>query len=79
MFFAFILDAHSRRIVGWQFAGHMRTELVLDAFGMAIHQRGHAPTSSSFTIAIAAVNASSTGRRNTVLFGDYVETPGSCC
>jgi putative transposase len=40
VFFAFILDAHSRRIVGWQFARHMRTELVLDALRMAIHQRG---------------------------------------
>jgi transposase InsO family protein len=40
VFFAFILDAYSRRIVGWQFAGHMRTELVLDALRMAIHQRG---------------------------------------
>jgi putative transposase len=42
VFFAFILDAHSRRIVGWQFASHMRTELVLDALRMAIHQRGPA-------------------------------------
>jgi putative transposase len=40
VFFAFILDAHSRRIVGWQFAGHMRTTLVLDALRMALHQRG---------------------------------------
>jgi putative transposase len=40
VFFAFILDSHSRRIVGWQFASHMRTELVLDALRMAIHQRG---------------------------------------
>jgi putative transposase len=40
VFFAFVLDAYSRRIVGWQFAGHMRTELVLDALRMAIHQRG---------------------------------------
>jgi transposase InsO family protein len=40
VFFAFILDAYSRRIVGWQFASHMRTELVLDALRMAIHQRG---------------------------------------
>jgi putative transposase len=40
VFFAFILDAYSRRVVGWQFAGHMRTELVLDALRMAIHQRG---------------------------------------
>ncbi len=40
MYYAFILDAHSRRIVGWQFAGHMRTMLVLDALRMALHQRG---------------------------------------
>jgi putative transposase len=40
VFFAFILDAHSRRVVGWQFAGHMRTTLVLDALRMALHQRG---------------------------------------
>ena len=40
VFFAFVLDAYSRRIVGWQFASHMRTELVLDALRMAIHQRG---------------------------------------
>jgi putative transposase len=40
VFFAFILDAYSRRIVGWQFAAHMRTELVLDALSMAIYQCG---------------------------------------
>ena len=40
VFFAFILDAHSRRIVGWQLASHMRTTLVLDALRMALHQRG---------------------------------------
>ena len=31
VFFAFVIDAYSRRIVGWQFAAHMRTTLVLDA------------------------------------------------
>jgi transposase InsO family protein len=40
VFFAFILDAFSRRIVGWQFAAHMRTTLVLDALRMALAQRG---------------------------------------
>jgi putative transposase len=40
VFFAFILDAHSRRVVGWQFASHMRTTLVLDALRMALAQRG---------------------------------------
>jgi putative transposase len=40
VFFAFIIDAHSRRVVGWQFAAHMRTTLVLDALRMALAQRG---------------------------------------
>jgi putative transposase len=40
VFFAFVLDAWSRRVVGWQLAGHMRTTLVLDALRMALHQRG---------------------------------------
>jgi transposase InsO family protein len=31
VFFAFVLDAYSRMTVGWQLAGHMRTDLVLDA------------------------------------------------
>ena len=40
VFFAFIIDAYSRRIVGWQLASHMRTTLVMDALRMALHQRG---------------------------------------
>ena len=39
-FFAFVLDAYSRMIVGWQLASHMRTDLVLDALKMALHRRG---------------------------------------
>jgi putative transposase len=35
-----VLDAYSRMIVGWQLASHMRTDLVLDALQMALHQRG---------------------------------------
>ena len=40
LFFAFILDAFSRMIVGWQLAAHMRTTLVLDALKMALGLRG---------------------------------------
>jgi putative transposase len=40
VFFAFVLDAYSRMIVGWQLAGHMRTDLVLDVLKMALGQRG---------------------------------------
>jgi putative transposase len=36
----FIVDAFSRRIVGWRTASHMRTEMVLDALEMARWSRG---------------------------------------
>jgi putative transposase len=39
VFFSFVIDAFSRRIVGWQFATHMRTDLVLDALRMALTRR----------------------------------------
>lgn len=39
VFFAFVIDVYSRRIVGWQFASHMRTDLVLDALRMALSRR----------------------------------------
>ena len=41
VFFSFVIDAYSRRIVGWQFASHMRTDLVLDALRMALTRREH--------------------------------------
>ncbi len=40
VFFAFVIDAYSRKIVGWQLATHVRTDLVLDALKMALGQRG---------------------------------------
>lgn len=36
----FIIDAYSRMIVGWRVAGHMRTDMVLDAIEMARWSRG---------------------------------------
>jgi putative transposase len=39
VFFAFVLDAYRRRVVGGQPASHMRTTLVLDALRMALGQR----------------------------------------
>jgi len=39
LYLAIVMDAWSRRIVGWSMANHLRTELVLDALGMAIDQR----------------------------------------
>ena len=37
----FIVDAFSRRIVGWRVATHMRTDMVLDALEMARRSRGN--------------------------------------
>jgi transposase InsO family protein len=41
VFFSFVVDVFSRRIVGWQFASNMRTDLVLDALRMALTRREH--------------------------------------
>jgi len=39
LYLAVVLDAFSRRIVGWAMATHLRTKLVLDALDMALEQR----------------------------------------
>jgi putative transposase len=39
LYLAFILDTHSRKVVGWSMAPHMRTELVVDALEMAVWRR----------------------------------------
>jgi putative transposase len=39
VFFSFVIDVYSRMVVGWQFASHMRTTLVLDALQMALSTR----------------------------------------
>ena len=41
VYVAFVIDVFSRRIVGWQFASSMRTDLVLDALRMALTRRDH--------------------------------------
>lgn len=39
LYLAVVLDAWSRKVVGWAMANHLRAELVLDALEMAIGQR----------------------------------------
>jgi putative transposase len=65
VFFSFVIDAYSRKVVGWQFASHMRTTLVLDALAMALHQR--APGAD-----VALVHHSDAGSRYTSI--DYNQT-----
>jgi putative transposase len=43
VYLAFVLDACSRRVVGWSMATHLRTELVVDALQMAIARHKPAP------------------------------------
>ncbi len=43
LYLAFIMDVHSRRVVGWAMESHLRTELVVDALQMAVWRRKPAP------------------------------------
>jgi len=43
LYLAVLLDAHSRRVVGWAMADHLRTELALDALAMALRARRPPP------------------------------------
>ena len=45
LYLAVVLDAYSRRIVGWAMTNHLRTELVLDALDMAMYRSDHPPSS----------------------------------
>jgi putative transposase len=65
VYFAFVIDAYSRAIVGWQFAAHMRTDLVLDALRMALTLR--APGAD-----VALVHHSDAGSQYTS--NDYSQT-----
>jgi putative transposase len=65
VFFAFVLDAYSRKVVGWQLAGHMRATLVLDALRMALWQSGPGAN-------IALVHHSDRGSQYTSI--DYTQT-----
>lgn len=42
LYLAVVMDAWSRRIVGWAMATHLRTELVLGALNMIFGQRTQA-------------------------------------
>jgi transposase InsO family protein len=50
LYLTFILDACSRKVVGWSMATHLRTELVGDALQMAITRRKPALQGSGTTL-----------------------------
>ena len=43
LYLATVIDAHSRRVIGWAIDEHMRADLVEDALRMAITLRGELP------------------------------------
>ncbi len=43
LYLSFVLDAYSRKIVGWSMSNHLKTEMVVDAVNMAIYNRRPAP------------------------------------
>jgi putative transposase len=43
LYLAVVIDAYSRKVVGWSMANHLRTELVLDALEMALWNRKPGP------------------------------------
>jgi len=65
VYFAFVIDAYSRMIVGWQLAAHMRADLVLDALKMALGLRGPGAD-------VELVHHSDRGSQYTS--GDYTQT-----
>jgi putative transposase len=65
VYLAFVIDAFSRWVVGWQLASHMRTDLVLDALRMALATRQHGAD-------LALVHHSDRGSQYTS--NDYTQT-----
>ena len=62
LYCAAVMDAYSRWIIGWSLAGHMRTELVTDALGMAILRRNRTNNSATSRRSCIPITA-----RNTLL------------
>ena len=69
VFFSFVIDVFSRRVVDWQFASHMRTDLVLDALRMALATRArgadvelvhHSDAGSQYTSLTSARSSTTT-------------------
>ena len=74
VYLAVVLDAWSRRVVGWSIADHIRSELVVDARQMAVwrtdNYRGHrGALRSRLPIHVMGVRQTATSRRPARLHG----------
>jgi len=69
LYLAVVVDAYSRKVVGWEMADHLRSELVLEALNMATGQREPEET----------VHHSDQGCQYTAIaFGKRCEDAGVC-
>jgi putative transposase len=78
LYLAVVLDAWSRKIVGWSMANHLRAELVIDALEMAIGQRQpggvihHSDQGSQYTSLAFGKRCQEAGVRPSVASPDVV-------
>lgn len=69
LYLAVVVDAFSRRVVGWAMASHLKVELVLEALNMAIEQRRpkgvvhHSDRGSQYTAVAFGKHCRETGVR----------------
>ena len=63
LYVATVLDAFSRRVVGWSMSEHLFTELVLNALDMAVENRRPSTASSTTPITAAQFTSWAFGRR----------------
>ena len=73
-----MIDAFSRRVVGWSMANHLRSELVKDALDMALGQRSpegvihHSDQGSQYTSVAFGKRCGQTGVR------PFMDSAGDC-
>ena len=76
LYLAAVLDAFSRRVVGWAMADHLRTELVLDALTMALATRRPAAGLVHHSDRGCQYTALAFGRRLRRVRGGALDEPG---
>jgi len=71
LYLATVIDAHSRRVIGWSIDDNMRTDLVEDALKMAITMRGQRPEKVIFHSDYAELCVKPRNRRMACVGGVY--------
>jgi transposase InsO family protein len=74
VYLATVIDAHSRRVIGWAIADHMRTDLIQDALTMAMVLRGDRPATVIFHS--DRLNLPNTRRRRSPSSLPHMASPG---